>query len=56
MSSRTMTRSAQADGVNLRSCARKFIALLGPNGARKTALFQLLSGLFVLNFGRVEIM
>jgi ABC-2 type transport system ATP-binding protein len=30
--------------------------LLGPNGAGKTTLFQLLSGLFVPDSGRVEIM
>ena len=36
--------------------AGEFIALLGPNGAGKTTLFQLLSGLFVADSGRIEVM
>jgi ABC-2 type transport system ATP-binding protein len=44
------------DGVNLAASAGEFIALLGANGAGKTTLFQLLSGLFVPDSGRVEIM
>ncbi|HMK79431.1 MAG TPA: ABC transporter ATP-binding protein [Xanthobacteraceae bacterium] len=44
------------DGVNLKASAGEFIALLGPNGAGKTTLFQLLSGLFVPDAGRIEIM
>ena len=36
--------------------AGEFIALLGPNGAGKSTLFQLLSGLFVPNSGRIAIM
>ena len=44
------------DGVSLTAAAGEFIALLGPNGAGKTTLFQLLSGLFVPDFGRIEIM
>jgi ABC-2 type transport system ATP-binding protein len=44
------------DGVNLEASAGEFIALLGPNGAGKTTLFQLLSGLFVPDAGRIEIM
>jgi ABC-2 type transport system ATP-binding protein len=44
------------DGVNLRASAGEFIALLGPNGAGKTTLFQLLSGLFVPDSGRIAIM
>ena len=44
------------DGVNLRASPGEFIALLGPNGAGKTTLFQLLSGLFVPDAGRIEIM
>jgi ABC-2 type transport system ATP-binding protein len=44
------------DGVSLRVFAGEFIALLGPNGAGKTTLFQLLSGLFVPDSGRIEIM
>jgi ABC-2 type transport system ATP-binding protein len=44
------------DGVSLKAAAGEFIALLGPNGAGKTTLFQLLSGLFVPDAGRIEIM
>ena len=44
------------DGVSLTAFAGEFIALLGPNGAGKTTLFQLLSGLFVPDAGRIEIM
>jgi len=44
------------DGVSLRVGAGEFVALLGPNGAGKTTLFQLLSGLFVPDSGRIAIM
>src|SRR3984893_2280414 len=44
------------DGVTLRASAGEFIALLGPNGAGKSTLFQLLSGLFVPDAGRITIM
>jgi ABC-2 type transport system ATP-binding protein len=44
------------DGVGFTAFAGEFIALLGPNGAGKTTLFQLLSGLFVPDSGRIEIM
>src|SRR5450432_2844159 len=44
------------DGVSLRAHAGEFIALLGPNGAGKSTLFQLLSGLFVPDSGRIEVM
>ena len=44
------------DGVSLTASPGEFIALLGPNGAGKTTLFQLLSGLFVPDSGRIEIM
>jgi ABC-2 type transport system ATP-binding protein len=44
------------DGVSFTTAPGEFIALLGPNGAGKTTLFQLLSGLFVPDSGRVEIM
>jgi ABC-2 type transport system ATP-binding protein len=44
------------DGVSFSAAPGEFIALLGPNGAGKTTLFQLLSGLFVPDSGRVEIM
>lgn len=44
------------DGVTFSARPGEFIALLGPNGAGKTTLFQLLSGLFVPDAGRIEIM
>jgi len=44
------------DGVSLRASAGEFIALLGPNGAGKSTLFQLLSGLFVPDTGRISVM
>jgi ABC-2 type transport system ATP-binding protein len=44
------------DGVSFSAFNGEFIALLGPNGAGKTTLFQLLSGLFVPDAGRIEIM
>jgi ABC-2 type transport system ATP-binding protein len=44
------------NGVSLTAKAGEFIALLGPNGAGKSTLFQLLSGLFVPDSGRIEVM
>ncbi len=44
------------DGVSLAARPGEFIALLGPNGAGKTTLFQLLSGLFAADSGRIEVM
>jgi ABC-2 type transport system ATP-binding protein len=44
------------NGVSFIARAGEFIALLGPNGAGKTTLFQLLSGLFVPDSGRIEVM
>jgi ABC-2 type transport system ATP-binding protein len=44
------------DGLNLNVHTGEFYALLGPNGAGKTTLFQLLSGLFVPDSGRIEVM
>jgi ABC-2 type transport system ATP-binding protein len=43
-------------GVSLAAKPGEFIALLGPNGAGKTTLFQLLSGLFAADSGRIEVM
>src|SRR6516165_341758 len=44
------------DGVSFSVDPGEFVELLGPNGAGKTTLFQLLSGLFLPDVGRVEIM
>src|SRR5215213_9265565 len=44
------------DGVSLQAHAGEFLALLGPNGAGKSTLFQLLSGLFTADSGRIEVM
>jgi ABC-2 type transport system ATP-binding protein len=44
------------DGVSLAAKPGEIIALLGPNGAGKTTLFQLLSGLFAADSGRIEVM
>ncbi|MEA2904246.1 MAG: type transport system ATP-binding protein [Alphaproteobacteria bacterium] len=43
-------------GVSFKAQAGEFIALLGPNGAGKSTLFQLLSGLFLPDSGRIEVM
>lgn len=40
-------------GVSLRVEAGQFVALLGPNGAGKSTLFQLLTGLFNADSGRL---
>jgi ABC-2 type transport system ATP-binding protein len=44
------------DGVSLAAYPGEFVALLGPNGAGKSTLFQLLSGLFAADGGRIEVM
>jgi ABC-2 type transport system ATP-binding protein len=44
------------DGVSLAAYPGEFVALLGPNGAGKSTLFQLLSGLFAADDGRIEVM
>ena len=44
------------DGISLRCEPGQFIALLGPKGAGKSTLFQLLSGLFTPDSGRIEVM
>jgi ABC-2 type transport system ATP-binding protein len=43
------------DGVSFSLEAGTFVALLGPNGAGKTTLFQILTGLFVPDGGRVSV-
>jgi ABC-2 type transport system ATP-binding protein len=43
------------DGVSLHVARGEFVALLGPNGAGKSTLFQLLTGLFVPDAGRIEV-
>jgi ABC-2 type transport system ATP-binding protein len=53
---KTYGRVHAVDGVNLTVYPGEFIALLGPNGAGKTTLFQLLSGLFAADSGRIEVM
>ncbi len=49
-------RQAALDGVSLSVRPGEFVALLGPNGAGKTTLFQILTGLFVADAGRAEVM
>ncbi len=44
------------NGVSFVGRPGEFIALLGPNGAGKSTLFQLLSGLFTPDAGRIEVM
>jgi ABC-2 type transport system ATP-binding protein len=44
------------NGVSFVARPGEFVALLGPNGAGKSTLFQLLSGLFVPDSGRIAIM
>ena len=44
------------DGVSFAARPGEFVALLGPNGAGKSTLFQLLSGLFTPERGRIEVM
>lgn len=43
------------DGVSLHVGSGEFVALLGPNGAGKSTLFQLLTGLFNPDGGRVVV-
>ena len=44
------------NGVSFQVHGGEFYALLGPNGAGKTTLFQLLTGLFVADDGRIEVL
>ena len=44
------------DGVRFNVRVGEFVALLGPNGAGKSTLFQLLSGLFLPDSGKIEVM
>lgn len=44
------------DGVSFDVAPGEMVALLGPNGAGKSTLFQLLSGLFVPDSGRISVM
>jgi ABC-2 type transport system ATP-binding protein len=53
---KTYGATRAVDRVSLRAMAGDFVALLGPNGAGKTTLFQLLSGLFVPDSGRIAVM
>ena len=43
------------DDVSIHVNEGEFVALLGPNGAGKSTLFQLLSGLFVADSGRIAV-
>lgn len=43
------------DALDLELPAGRFVALLGPNGAGKSTLFQLLTGLFAPDAGRIRI-
>ncbi len=44
------------DGVELVVRQGEFVVLLGPNGAGKSTLMQLLTGLFVPDAGRIEVL
>ena len=48
------TRKA-LNAVDITIKSGEFVALLGPNGAGKTTLFQLLTGLFVPDAGKIHI-
>ncbi|ROO27542.1 ABC transporter ATP-binding protein [Salinisphaera orenii] len=43
------------DTLSIAVARGEFVALLGPNGAGKSTLFQLLTGLFVPDEGRIEV-
>ena len=44
------------DGIDLQLRTGEFVALLGPNGAGKSTLMQLLTGLFVPDLGRIDVL
>lgn len=48
-------RTQALDKVSFQIKCGQFFALLGPNGAGKTTLFQLLTGLFVADEGKIEV-
>ena len=56
MWSRATGPCARSTASRCAPAAGEFVALLGPNGAGKTTLFQLLSGLFVPDGGRIAVM
>lgn len=53
--SKSYGRIRALDDVSFSVPGGEFFALLGPNGAGKTTLFQLLTGLFVADGGRIRI-
>jgi ABC-2 type transport system ATP-binding protein len=53
--SKSYGRVKALDGVSFDLAPGVFTALLGPNGAGKSTLFQILTGLFAADSGRVEV-
>lgn len=52
---KTYGRTRALDGISFTLRPGHFTALLGPNGAGKSTLFQILTGLFAADSGRVEV-